>query len=83
MSRDPFRRVSSDASTAEFPGSLTTRERQIIEAYATHGTFKGAARAVCLSEHTVADYIKAARKKAGVQESVVLVARYLMETEAA
>lgn len=63
-----------------FPASLNARERQAIESYAEHGTFKGAARAMGLSEYTISDYLKTARLKANAHETVVLVARYLKAT---
>lgn len=62
---------------ADFPGNLSACERTSVEAYAEHGTIKKAARALELSEFTVMDNLKAARAKAGVNDSVVLVARYV------
>lgn len=43
----------SNAIPPTFPASLNARERQAIESYAEHGTFKGAARAMGLSEYTI------------------------------
>ena len=59
-----------------FPENLRTSERKAIEAYAAHGTIRLAAIATGAAYHTIETYLKVARRKAGVNSSDLLAARY-------
>lgn len=53
------------------PGTpLTSAERRALEAYASHGTYKGAAAAIGRSTKTVQHQLAAARIRLGVTTSI-------------
>jgi len=63
-----------------FPGNLTRREREVIEALAEYGCRKLAAWKLGIAECTLKDHLKVCNRKAGVRSALHLVARYLKAT---
>lgn len=60
-----------------FPRNLSSREREVVEAIAEHGTQKAVANLLGISHHTVNDCVRMAFVKSGVNNVTVLVARYI------
>ena len=83
MKNRNLRRLRATVQTGNFPANLTTSERACVEAIAEFGCRKVAADRLCISLNTLGDHLKAAAIKAGVNKTVVIVARYLKATEEA
>lgn len=64
----------------DFPGNLTARERQVLDAMAEFGSRKIAADRLGITVTTLGDHLKSCSAKASASCAVLLVARYLKAT---
>lgn len=60
-----------------FPANLTPAEARAVEAYAKHGSAKGAGNSLGVTNRTIQSQLKAAREKAGASNITQVLLAYL------